>query len=149
MMVTLKIIKLVALLSVFSLVIQKTNAQTILTKHKWQQRILLLLDKSKSSKTMNAQLELLGNLDADYDERKLLVLLVYQKAFQYLNGPKTTKYDPSLYKELSSESERFNAILIGLDGGVKLRRPTPIPRADLFALIDRMPMRQNELKNKH
>ena len=36
-------------------------------------------------------------------------------------------------------------MLIGKDGGVKLRQEEPISVADLFALIDSMPMRKQEM----
>jgi hypothetical protein len=39
----------------------------------------------------------------------------------------------------------FRAVLIGRDGGVKLRQDEPILAADLFALIDSMPMRKQEM----
>lgn len=40
----------------------------------------------------------------------------------------------------------FSVVLIGKDGGEKLRRTTPLPPADLFALVDAMPMRQAEMR---
>lgn len=38
--------------------------------------------------------------------------------------------------------------LIGRDGGVKLRRDRPVPAEELFAVIDAMPMRQAERREK-
>jgi hypothetical protein len=40
----------------------------------------------------------------------------------------------------------FLVLLVGKDGGVKLRRGTPLATAEINALIDTMPMRQNEMK---
>jgi hypothetical protein len=40
----------------------------------------------------------------------------------------------------------FRVRLIGKDGGVKLDRDTPVAVAELFALIDAMPMRRAERK---
>ena len=40
----------------------------------------------------------------------------------------------------------FTAILVGKDGGEKLRRHKPIDAAELFSTIDSMPMRQHEMK---
>ena len=37
-------------------------------------------------------------------------------------------------------------LLIGKDGGVKLRRPGPVPAERIFALIDDMPMRRAEAR---
>ena len=40
----------------------------------------------------------------------------------------------------------FEILLVGKDGGVKLRSPAPVSTRDLFALIDAMPMRQREMR---
>ncbi len=40
----------------------------------------------------------------------------------------------------------FEVLLVGKDGGVKLRRDTPVPVADINSLIDSMPMRQSEMR---
>ena len=39
----------------------------------------------------------------------------------------------------------FEVILVGKDGGVKLRREEPVAASELTALIDTMPMRQSEM----
>ena len=40
----------------------------------------------------------------------------------------------------------FQVLLVGKDGGVKLRRDTPVALAEITALIDTMPMRQSEMR---
>lgn len=40
----------------------------------------------------------------------------------------------------------FQVLLIGRDGGVKLRRDSPVDGSEIAALIDTMPMRRNEMK---
>jgi hypothetical protein len=42
----------------------------------------------------------------------------------------------------------FQVLLIGKDGGVKLRSSGPVSMKDLFGLIDSMPMRQQEMDSK-
>ncbi len=44
--------------------------------------------------------------------------------------------------------DRYQALLIGLDGGVKARWDAPPSPEEVFALIDRMPMRQQELRER-
>ena len=39
----------------------------------------------------------------------------------------------------------FQVLLVGKDGGVKLRRSEPVAVAEIAALIDTMPMRRNEM----
>ncbi|WP_390920454.1 DUF4174 domain-containing protein [Neorhizobium turbinariae] len=38
----------------------------------------------------------------------------------------------------------MHAVLVGKDGGIKLKTTEALDASDLFGLIDRMPMRQNE-----
>jgi hypothetical protein len=40
----------------------------------------------------------------------------------------------------------FEVLLVGKDGGVKLRRDQPVAASEITALIDTMPMRQNEMR---
>lgn len=40
----------------------------------------------------------------------------------------------------------FESLLVGRDGGVKLRSSWPIVSSELFARIDEMPMRRRELR---
>ncbi len=40
----------------------------------------------------------------------------------------------------------FEVLLVGKDGGVKLRRDKPLAASEITALIDTMPMRRNEMK---
>ncbi len=40
----------------------------------------------------------------------------------------------------------FEILLVGKDGGVKLRRTNPVAPSEIIALIDTMPMRQSEMR---
>jgi hypothetical protein len=42
----------------------------------------------------------------------------------------------------------FAVILMGKDGGIKLRRQSQTKLTDIFALIDAMPMRREEMRQK-
>jgi hypothetical protein len=42
----------------------------------------------------------------------------------------------------------FQVVLVGKDGGVKLRSAEPIAADDFFALIDTMPMRRREMRER-
>ena len=41
---------------------------------------------------------------------------------------------------------RFELLLIGKDGGVKLRRDKPVAASEITALIDTLPMRRDEMR---
>jgi hypothetical protein len=51
--------------------------------------------------------------------------------------------------ELGVSSEiAFEVLLVGKDGGIKLRRFTPVAASEITALIDAMPMRQDEVRRR-
>lgn len=45
-------------------------------------------------------------------------------------------------------AKTFSLVLIGKDGTEKLRRTTLLPPAELFALVDAMPMRRAEMRER-
>ena len=58
------------------------------------------------------------------------------------------KEHESLFKKYKASGNKFTFILIGKDGGEKLRSTEPVSLENLYRTIDSMPMRQAEMKNK-
>ena len=56
--------------------------------------------------------------------------------------------DEKLRGSFHVPADEFAIVLIGKDGGEKLRRHTPLTVRELNAVIDAMPMRQQEMR-KH
>jgi hypothetical protein len=53
-----------------------------------------------------------------------------------------------LREKFSVNSGTFTFLLIGKDGGVKLGKEGRVKLQDIFSLIDSMPMRQREMREK-
>ncbi len=51
-----------------------------------------------------------------------------------------------LRQDYATGTDGFQVVLIGKDGGVKLRAAEPVAAGDFFALIDTMPMRRREMR---
>lgn len=45
-------------------------------------------------------------------------------------------------------AKSFYVVLVGKDGGEKLRRATPLSPEELFAIVDAMPMRRAEMRER-
>ena len=59
----------------------------------------------------------------------------------------TSRYDPSdIRRKLRPRG--FQITLSGKDGGVKLRKPFPWDVRELSRAIDKMPMRQQEIRDR-
>jgi hypothetical protein len=67
-------------------------------------------------------------------------------------GPPTSMATPAeqdaLRKRFHVRPDAFAVILVGKDGGEKMRSDKPIPWETLEATIDAMPMRQTEMRTK-
>jgi hypothetical protein len=116
-----------------------------LEKHQWKHRVLLIL--SNDSTELNKQINLLKKDISELTERKLIVYKV--NPLMYQKGIESTSWISSktLYSEYKKKDTKLEIILIGLDGGVKLRQTELLSTDKLFTLIDGMPMRRQELKN--
>ena len=120
-----------------------TMSSQELTEFKWKKRILLLMDTKNDLHTRNLQL---SKFDGYYNEmmERDLVLLVYNGKEVLDRDGMTTNINP----ENVTYGEFHGIILIGKDGGVKLRKKYIVEANEVFDLIYQMPMRRSEMKNK-
>ncbi len=119
--------------------------------HQWEHRILVISVDDLDNELYQAQMAELQNSKIDLQERKLIVYQV--NGLEYRNGiSKSGKWTKINNRELSSILDQaklgFGVILIGLDGGVKLRQSAILTKEALFSIIDGMPMRKREIRTK-
>jgi len=94
-----------------------------LAAHQWKHRVLIIDTPSMQSTLYLQQISAFDAAVASLKERDLQVIT-------------------------QTSAPAFRVRLVGKDGGVKLDRDTPMTTDALFALIDAMPMRQDELSNR-
>ena len=101
----------------------------------------------KNDEIFNKQISNLLKEKKGLTERKLII-------YQFVKDQYSINFDSkwllsSLKKrKYKAESENFKVVLIGLDGGVKLEQTSFLSTKKLFTIIDGMPMRRNEIRNK-
>jgi len=122
-----------------------------LGQHQWQNRLLLVVSKDSSNTAFREQLATLNSCKPGLKERKLLLYQVLPDQYKMVapsenNGSWSTSSD--LYQQFNPGNEGFGVILIGLDGGVKLRKNAVLPCEELWAVIDQMPMRRAEIRRQ-
>jgi hypothetical protein len=83
---------------------------------------------------VNKQLTSLKSDRVGLDERDIKIQLVQD--------------DSELNLKYNCEKMPFTIILIGKDGGEKLRSATPETAEKIFAIIDQMPMRKTEISER-
>jgi Domain of unknown function (DUF4174) len=119
---------------------------TQLENYKGQHRLLLVFAPSPDDLAYQQQLELLEN-ETDLAERDLLLFHVFENQLGFADEASLSEAESLKARERFNIAEQaFTAVLVGKDGTEKQRWNEPVKSADLFALIDQMPMRQEELR---
>lgn len=115
--------------------------------YKWQNRAVVVFTDSTNSEKFEAQRkELIAGMKG-FEERKLVLLhSTPTKLRKCLPVDSEWMDDTGIHNQMLDKEADFEVILIGLDGGVKLRQKEILESTHLFSIIDSMPMRQAELK---
>lgn len=119
-----------------------------LDNHQWQNRIVLLFTDLEETK-LQSQLKLFAENQSGLNDRKITVYQITADAAKK-NGNDfwEENFKTDILKEYQIKKDEFTFILIGLDGGEKMRSTEVVSLKKLFSKIDKMPMRQIEIKDK-
>ena len=120
-----------------------------LNEYKWKNRLILIFTQSSDSKNAEEQLNKLKKDTDGLKERKLKIIHSIPGEYQTVFPEISDWQNSDLYREMKQEKEKFEIILIGLDGGVKLRQTDHLTLSQLFQTIDSMPMRQAEMRDNN
>jgi len=101
----------------------------------WIKRPLIVFADSAADPRYVTQMQLITRRLDDLAERDVVVL---------------TDTDPSARSALREElhPRGFMLVLLGKDGGVKLRKPFPWDVREISRVIDKMPLRQQEIRDR-
>lgn len=119
--------------------------ETALDGYRWQTRLLLVFAPDADSALYRRQQEMLLVAERGLNERDMVIIFVIRDAVSTKGRPAAAVAAVDLRDAYGVLPQEFRVVLIGKDGGVKLRQEEPISMADLFALIDSMPMRKQEM----
>ena len=139
---------MVALLSIGSRHISLANS-LYLSQFQWKNRLLFLFAPNRNHPLFEPLHKSLADQKTEAADRDLVVFEILESGPSSMN----TNYLDSqagqkLRDKFNMQRGRFAVILVGKDGGIKLNRRDPTQLADIFALIDAMPMRQDEMRQK-
>jgi len=111
-------------------------ASPTIAQMKWERRVLIVAAPSAEDASLAEQRRILGNWKAEGDTRDLSIVEVVGDQVRGASDPAAT------IRRKYRLPAAFTAVLIGKDGGEKLRSAKPFPAAALEATIDAMPMRK-------
>ena len=111
-------------------------ASPTIAQMKWERRVLIVAAPSAEDASLAEQRRILGHWKAEGDSRELSIVEVVGDQVRGASDPAAT------IRRKYRLPSTFTAILIGKDGGEKMRGATPFPAAVLEQTIDAMPMRK-------
>lgn len=106
-----------------------------LSEFRWKKRPVLVFADSEDDPAYIEQLELLGQRPEALLERDVIVLT-------------DTNPEARSPLRLKMRPRGFMLVLVGKDGGVKLRKPFPWDVREITRSIDKMPMRKREIREE-
>lgn len=106
-----------------------------LEEFKWVKRPIVVFADSPNDPRFTEQIELLTDRPGDLLERDVVVI---------------TDTDPSADSAIREKlrPRGFQLTIIGKDGAVKLRKPFPWDTREISRSIDKMPIRQREIRER-
>ena len=117
-----------------------------LAPYKWEKRILLLKDTHFESDVLQVQLTQLQSSPEKLQNRDLVIFIITDEAVYDISRIKTKLHSLQIVKKYGLADFR-GLLLIGKDGGIKLKESFVVNPESIFNLIDGMPMRQAEMKS--
>lgn len=122
-----------------------------LENFKWKNRLLIIYFNSENLSQHKNQIATINQATEEYEERDLKVIILQNQKAEIWDSEKSNQleYSEIIQKLNIDSSESYQNLLIGKDGGVKLRSDTPIANEKIFKTIDAMPMRQREMRDQY
>ncbi|NEQ51729.1 MAG: DUF4174 domain-containing protein [Leptolyngbya sp. SIO3F4] len=126
-----------------------TNVGALMEDHQWQDRVLLIFAPDSDDADLTEQTANLSGRGAGLRARDLVVWQLINNGSASVNNEVDTDLSSqSFYDYFSVKEAEFTVILLGKDGTTKLRQTQPVTTNRLFAVIDAMPMRQREMRER-
>jgi Domain of unknown function (DUF4174) len=105
-----------------------------LAGRQWKKRVVVVLAPSENDPHLKRQQASAAKVYAEFLERDLTLINEIAEG--------------SLHQKYGVPSHEFQVLLIGKDGHTAANWSTPITSAELFSIIDVMPMRRDEIRQK-
>jgi hypothetical protein len=135
-----------ALVTCLAAVLATSAAAYDLEQHEWRDRLLVYAASSGDDDNLNDLRQRIGAQQAAITERHLRVFELLPNAGSVDGRALSAQDVDQLRNAFDIATTDQVLLLVGKDGGVKARGPLTTQLADVFQLIDGMPMRQREMR---
>ena len=115
--------------------------------YQWGNRLLVVSSPAPDEPNFTRQLQQVAATGSEFGERDLVLISLATDGTSFAGK---RKLDPTQVEEIRAalgiDAGAFAVVLVGKDGTVKLSKSTIVAMDDIYALIDKMPMRQREIR---
>lgn len=143
------------LLSGFSCIFLMMAAQgqerkpDLLFDYQWENRLLLIFAPGQQSELYKRQVRELRGDEPGLKDRDMKIFNLFAEEGSFVGDqPLMTSEAETLYQQYEIAFDEFAVMLIGKDGTEKLRQHSVLATQKLFAVIDAMPMRRREMRQR-
>lgn len=133
--------KRILVASLIALSSSQVFAMDSLKDFAWKNRVVLVFGGA-ANKTLLQQIEILKRQKAKLDDRDMVVIRVSEGEARAVYGNAPVLEPAALRRDADIKTSGFQVVLVGMDGGIKLRSEKVVSDVEMFDLIDRMPMRR-------
>jgi len=127
--------------------ISQTALSGLLDQYAWKNRPLLIFAPSESDRQFQRMQSLLKHYSCQLNDRHMLTGYILHNGSARLDSHQLDQQAvTALQNQFSIDPSRFAVLLIGKDGDVKYANYSIPDMNEIFALIDGMPMRQDEMQ---
>ena len=114
--------------------------------YKWKYRPVLVFAPDAGNDALARQKQIVRSSAGAFRERDIVVIYVVGDDVSADLGPAPGSDAQGLRRRYGVDANRFAALLVGKDGGVKLKSSSPLSASRLSSVIDAMPMRRQEMR---
>ena len=119
-----------------------------LNQFQWENRIIVMFADHSESEPYQRQMNEFESQPKGLSDRDLVLISVFDKECAMFEGKIiSVESAESIRSRLSPTNDNYSIFLIGKDGGIKLKQDEFLAPDELFRVIDRMPMRQREMRD--
>ncbi len=121
------------------------DANSMMRDFIWEKRVLLLFTPDDGHAGFQQQNQILSEVKDGMAERDMTTIRAMADGTLTVDNTKQPIAATDFYQRYSVRENEFRVILVGKDSTVKLDKKSMVTAAELFELIDAMPMRQYEM----
>jgi Domain of unknown function (DUF4174) len=121
-----------------------------LSSQKDKNRVLLVFSPNAQNPDYQKQMQFFASEETAFRDRDLVLVQVLAKGESQVNGEEIDQASGAKLRDRFGIGEGdFRVILVGKDGGEKRTDTTPVKPKAIFSEIDAMPMRRQEMRDRH